>query len=240
VAAELKATNPAINIEILGVNMAPDYLYNNLVTDERSLPWLQDNSTNSAWAAWKVTLRDVRILDTRNRLFAIYNLSVHDLSYPSNRITLKQLFLDAARFVDTDGDGLLDDWEMLNFGDLSATPGGDPDGDGQDNRTEYAFGTRPNDATSKSSFLPVVIQSGPDRYFTLTFRRRAGSCLDYIIESSPDLRHWSSSPGTINVDVPFRNLFDGTGTGESSCTLTAPIQSQPYGFLRVRAVIRTP
>src|SRR5262245_45247893 len=195
-AAELKATNPAINVEILGVNMASDAVFNDLVTSERTLPWLQDTFTASAWEAWAVTWRDVRILDARNRLVAVYNLTLNDLTLATNRTRLKQLFLDAARFVDTDRDGLLDDWEVLNFGTLSALPTGDADADGQDNFTEYAFGTNPNDASSKSSFVPTVTGNGSSRMFSVSFRRRAGSAVSYVIDGSPDLSSGSSSSGT--------------------------------------------
>jgi hypothetical protein len=219
--------------------MPSDYIYNDLViADERTLPWLQDSFTDSVWASWKVTWRDVRILDAQNRLVGVFNLTSFDLGVATNRATLKQLFLNAARFIDTDADQLLDDWEILNFGGLAATPSGDPDGDGQDNFTEYVFGTDPNNAASKSSFVPGFAGTGPSRQFALTFRRRAGGCIDYLLESSSDLRQWNPPAGTIAVSEPFRNLFDGTGTGWSRYRLTAPVESEPTGYLRVRAVPR--
>src|SRR5262245_1482164 len=186
-AVELRATNPAINIEILGINRIGQEPFNDLITDGASLPWLQDTTEADVWNRWKVTWRDVRILDAQNRLVAVYNLTTYDLSVARNRETLKQLFLSAARFVDTDGDGLLDDWEILNFGNLSAGPGDDPDGDGQDNFTEYAFGTNPNDANSRTSFRPSLSGTGSNQTFSVSFRRRAGSCIEYFLEGSTDL-----------------------------------------------------
>src|SRR6185436_12568825 len=53
--------------------------------------------------------------------------------------TIKPLFT-----LDSDGDGLPDEWELAWFGDLNATPDGDPDGDGQSNAQELANGTNPN------------------------------------------------------------------------------------------------
>lgn len=239
-AAELKSTNPAVNIEILGVNRNDQSAYNYLMTLGRSLPWLQDTTDNSVWSLLGVTYRDVRILDSQNHLFAVFNLTTYDLYYETNRTTLKKLFLAAARFVDTDGDQLSDDWEMLNFGNLAAGRGEDPDGDGQDNFTEYAFGTNPNDANSKSSFQPTVTGSGPDQTFTLTFRRRAGSALNYLLDCSPTLEPWSSTPADVTVTQPFVNLFDGTGTGQVQCILTTPVPNRSRGFLRVRAEPSTP
>ncbi|MGB0653259.1 MAG: hypothetical protein ACPGQL_08670 [Thermoplasmatota archaeon] len=47
---------------------------------------------------------------------------------------------------DTDGDGLPDQWEQDNFGNLDQNGTGDPDDDGCDNACELANGTDPNDA----------------------------------------------------------------------------------------------
>ncbi len=45
---------------------------------------------------------------------------------------------------DADGDGLLDEWEMTQFGNLDQTADGDPDNDGQTNLQEYNANTDPN------------------------------------------------------------------------------------------------
>jgi hypothetical protein len=236
-AAELKASNPKINIEILGVNKNDRSAYNSMIAPYH-LPWLQDTMTNSVWALWRVTWRDVRILDSQNRLFTTYNLTENDLSIPGNRDTLKEAFLEAASYRDVDGDGISDDWEMLYFGNLLATARGDADGDSQDNFSEYAFGTNPTNANSKTSFLPTLIVTETNRYFQVSFRRRAGHALDYVLESSSDLVAWSAAPGTITIIEPFKNLCDGTGTGQTTCKLTVPIEGQSRSFLRVRAMPR--
>jgi hypothetical protein len=49
---------------------------------------------------------------------------------------------------DNDNDGILDWWEYEYFGNTSYTATADPDGDGVNNRDEYADGTNPNDRTS--------------------------------------------------------------------------------------------
>lgn len=49
---------------------------------------------------------------------------------------------------DSEPDGLPDGWEMLNFGDLDEVGTDDPDVDGDDNATEFANGTDPNDPFS--------------------------------------------------------------------------------------------
>ena len=235
-AAELKATNPAVNIEILGVNMSTDADFNPLVTSERSLPWLQDTFVNSAWEAWGVTWRDVRILNGRNELVRIYNLTINDLSLAANRAILKQMFLSAAAWVDTDDDGLSDDWEILQFGNLSMAANGDADGDGADNFGEYAFGTNPLNAGSKPAFTTVVRGTGASRQLGLVFQRRAGRGVDYHVEASSDLAQWTEEPAAITATELFTNFYDGAGIGRSEYRLTAPIAGQSAGFLRLRAV----
>jgi hypothetical protein len=48
--------------------------------------------------------------------------------------------------TDTDGDGMLDSWEMEHFGDLTTSDGtGDSDGDGYSDKLEYLYDTDPND-----------------------------------------------------------------------------------------------
>jgi hypothetical protein len=227
----LKATNPAVNIELLGVNDQTQSGNNALATLGRTLPWLQDTAADSVWTLWGVTYRDVRILDGRNRLHAVYNLTSQDLAIAQNRANLKALLLQAAAFVDTDGDQLSDDWETLNLGNLAASARDDSDFDGQDNFTEYAFGTSPTNALSKAAFQTTLTGSGTNRSFAITFRRRAGSGIDYVIDASSSILPWT--PSNTESAGPFQNFFDGTGTGRLTYSVPAPPEGNQ--FLRIRA-----
>ncbi len=61
--------------------------------------------------------------------------------------TMSQPITLVARFAaDSDGDGLADDWEITNFGNLSQGAAGDPDGDSRSNFAEFRLGTNPNAA----------------------------------------------------------------------------------------------
>jgi hypothetical protein len=45
--------------------------------------------------------------------------------------------------IDSDADGLPDNWEIQYFGNLNQTGTGDPDGDGLNNTQEYQQGRNP-------------------------------------------------------------------------------------------------
>lgn len=236
--AELRAANPELNIEILGVNMVQDAPYNPLVTAVRTLPWLQATAQEDPWDSWGVTWRDVRILDSQNRLKGILNLTAADLRVPSNYLALKEMFLDVARVVDTDGDHLPDDWEQKYFTNLLATASEDPDQDHYDNLAEFAFGTSPIDARSVPVLRPVLSVQGSDSFLTLSFRRRAGGFLNYQIEASSDLLSWTGDATEVGALREPLQFFDGSGTMETYFGLTRSTALRASGYLRVQVTPR--
>jgi hypothetical protein len=217
---------------VLGINILDEADYDSIVAQTRTLPWLQDTTEENVWVRWNASWRDVKIVDSLGRLRTTYNLFDHDLSYPTNYAALKQMFLDTAVVVDSDGDHLPDDWELLHFGNLSANPGDDPDHDGFDNFTEYCFGTDPLDPKSIPSVLVKASTVKTAVSIVLTYRRRAGNWLNYLIDQSPDLRQWQDNTAALNSLQQSQNLFDGTGCMEVNCSI--PINGSPT-FFRVRA-----
>jgi hypothetical protein len=233
--AEIRASNPDLNVEILGINMLNDAVFNPLILSERKLPWLQETAMANVWDSWGATWRDVQIVDSRGRLQAVYNLTSHDLANELNRATLKQLFLSAAKILDSDGDHLPDDWEMQYFGNLSASRSADSDGDGYDNFSEYAFGTNPLDPKSRPFVAPKIAASTQNSVMNLTLRRRSGGFLDYSIFELNDLNGSPVNASGLSPAQELRNVFDGSGTVEAIYAISA---SAPHKFISLRAVQR--
>ncbi|MCJ2669092.1 MAG: FG-GAP-like repeat-containing protein [Candidatus Thermoplasmatota archaeon] len=98
--------------------------------------------------------------------YTVY-LEVEDLVDPPNRAVVAWVFTVAVAQDDTDHDGLPDDWEGENFGDLSQGADDDPDSDGLSNLQEYSIETDPNDADTDGDGIrdgndpnPLVAEEG--------------------------------------------------------------------------------
>jgi hypothetical protein len=69
---------------------------NDLMTDGRDIPWLQDITSEDVWTSWEVVYRDVVILDADNHIIDTYNLTSHSLGTTANYEEFKNLLLAAA------------------------------------------------------------------------------------------------------------------------------------------------
>jgi hypothetical protein len=78
------------------------------------------------------------------------------LTNPSGSMTSAPAML----WIDNDGDGLPDSWELAFFGDLNRHPAGDGDGDGSSNLEESLNGTNPTNSTSVLYNLTVIRDGG--------------------------------------------------------------------------------
>ena len=84
-------------IHILGINQAGQEQDNALMCQGRTLPWLQDTPSANVWGSWRVTWRDVVVLDADNKVIHVYNLTDNDLSDPNKYRELRGILVGAAR-----------------------------------------------------------------------------------------------------------------------------------------------
>lgn len=118
--------------------------------------------------------------------------------------------------LDSDGDGLPDDWEIGAFGNITAQNGdGDADGDGFKNSYEYLAGTNPNDPTSSLRI-------------TLVQPVQAGLRLDWMSGTS-GVQVLQSQLG---LGTNWFNLFSKTGGLGGTQTFTVT-NLPPTGYLEV-------
>jgi len=93
---ELNAMDLPVDIQIIGVNEVGYESGNDLMTDGRDLPWLQDTEEAMVWDTWDVTFRDVILVDERNEEITRFNVTSNSLSSDANYEALLNLFVDAA------------------------------------------------------------------------------------------------------------------------------------------------
>ena len=93
---ELNATSTTLPIRILGLNAVGQESGNGDITAGRTLPWLQDTHSQDVWTRWKVTWRDVIVLDGDNKVAGIYNLTEHNLATAANYDSLKAFLMKVA------------------------------------------------------------------------------------------------------------------------------------------------
>ncbi|MBN1675894.1 MAG: trypsin-like peptidase domain-containing protein [Kiritimatiellae bacterium] len=131
-----------------------------------------------------------------------------DIAYP-----LVREWLDP----DSDGDEMLDTWEIRYFGDPSnATAGADGDGDGFCNLAEYIADTNP---TNGESFLRILSISNKTAN-VISFGSSTGRCYD--VEFSTNLA--DTAWDTVQSNVPGQEAF-------TSVTRT---NTEPAGYYRIR------
>jgi hypothetical protein len=131
--------------------------------------------------------------------------------------------LAASTPLDTDADGLGDNWELANFGSLSGpsgAPGLDPDGDYDTNLVEFTNSTSP---TNKFSFYTSIADTVPDAWKTHFGIALSVTGLD---DSDSDLitneDEFIGATNPTNADSDGDGLNDGN---EVNVSLTDPLDT---------------
>ncbi len=136
---------------------------------------------------------------------------------------LRNLFFVRLGSVDLDRDGMVDDWEITWFGDLSRDGTEDDDGDGSNNLDEFRAGTNPLEPLSVVRVLVVeAVPSGQKRLVWAAVPGRT-----YVIQAKTDLAapDWENLPGSVTA---------------TSSTMVVDLDSEasfPHRYFRLLVVV---
>lgn len=136
-------------------------------------------------------------------------------------VTSVSLILKGVPILDTDADGLDDNWETARLGSLAFGPKDDPDGDGFNNAREQAIGSHPNDLNSPFPFaLDASVWNPSLRLLRVSWPAAAGRAYE--------LRMNTNSAGAFTTFTnltgrfPDGEVFVPYGVGPQFFQLRAP------------------
>ncbi len=142
--------------------------------------------------------------DPNRPRFDLADGTFHGYAYGANigwiNLGSGHLVAESINRPDTDGDGIDDNWERRQFGNLTtAGLGTDRDGDGQSDAAEYVAGTNPQDA---ASFLRIVSHTYGRDQTMVTIVFTSSPARRYQIQHSTDLVNWSDAGAGIFAADP--------------------------------------
>ena len=142
--------------------------------------WSGSDLSNPAAA-----IASIAVPDTGHDYVRYYTLQVTDTDGVSDTDQVKVSVF--TRRSDTDGDGLPDGWEILQFGSADAFSGDDdPDGDGLTNRREMAEGTDPVSPDAPNGVVSIRVIQGENE--NLVAWQRPPAVAEFHI-------YWTNDPG---------------------------------------------
>lgn len=123
-------------------------------------------------------------------------------------------FSDAVfQVTDSDGDNLLDSWELNYFGDLTSTEGNlsNYDGDPDPDLKEFQLGTDPTDSRS---FFRSKITDADTGFLEITFDGITGQSYELEISETLSPDDWTTQ-GSITAESSGKQVLDYTDPGAS-------------------------
>ncbi len=129
-------------------------------------------SANGAWAAYDTEATDLGATDANQA---------------------SDVFARTIGFIDSDNDGMDDDWEMANFGTLARDGTADYDLDGMTDLQEFLAGTNP---ASNSSLLRATVGTS----VTIRWTAEPGKSYKVQYQQSVAGSNWNDLPGTVVVE----------------------------------------
>jgi hypothetical protein len=153
--------------------------------------------------------RPVLAADGRTMVFQSFATDLAAGDYNDKR----DIFVLKLGGVDSDGDGMDDDWEVAYFGNTSRPGSGDFDGDGASDLREFLAGTDPTNAGSVFRVLTVSSAGGGGKLLFWT----GNPARSYRAEFKDDLSApgWTALTGTISWSGSTANIIDPTATNST-------------------------
>ncbi len=157
----LGVTNGVVNVSLHGT--VPEMVYEVLSTE---------SLTNGGW-----TVETLAVLGAPGQDWTMVQIPVGTRT--------NSLFLSARSWLDSDGSGLPDWWQLQWFGQLGVGPYGDDDGDGLVNLTEYATGQNPKHFDTPPAPVPLRADlNAGGTSVAVTWGAVPGPVSYYVIERS--------------------------------------------------------
>lgn len=160
-----------------------------------------------------------------------------DYTYDATNNLLRVPFNGVTTLVVSNAFGLfspVDVWRTAYFTNLSdpaiSGDGADPDHDGIPNLLEYAFGLDPTNALRTGLPYGEILTQNGTNYFALVYQRiKEPSGLVFTVETSPDLKNWTSGPTVTQTE----NITDMGTLQQVTERLLTPIANSMASFVRL-------
>ena len=127
---------------------------------------------------------------------------------PGDYTGFRDVFVARLGGIDSDGDGMDDDWEVTYFGNLSRDGTGDFDHDGQTDLQEFLAGTDPTNAGSALSVISITaINSG---IVTILWHSVPGRTYRVQYKDDLDASPWNDLSGAVTATGSTASKQDNT------------------------------